>query len=203
VLSLRPEKQIDNSIEDPYFQRYKLISTVFRFCAFLGWLELYRQEVTFLHSGDNRHSKELDQAIGLIRGDLADGQLNMADDWTDWRDTLIFREELRAIGEAMVETRGTSRTVMGYGGFCEQVDASVPSPTKTWAAVVMNFLLDLEVDRRDFRQTRLKRLLVHLVALVELLGETEIEKHLLDARTKWEAAVRGSAEPDAVADGGA
>src|SRR5258708_320658 len=94
VLSSRPEKQIENSIEDPYFQRYKLISTVYRFCSFLGWLELYRQEVTFLHSGNNRHSKDLDQAIGLIRGDLADGQLNKAKDWPQWRDTLIFREEL-------------------------------------------------------------------------------------------------------------
>lgn len=36
VLASRPERQLDNSTKDPYFQRYKLVSTAYRFCAFLG-----------------------------------------------------------------------------------------------------------------------------------------------------------------------
>jgi len=68
VLASRPERQLDNSIKDPYFQRYKLVSTAYRFCALLGWLELYRQEITYLHSGRSKHSKDLERAIGLIRG---------------------------------------------------------------------------------------------------------------------------------------
>src|SRR5574341_1144014 len=98
VLASRPKKQIENSIEDAYFQRYKLLSAAYRLSAFLGWLELYRQEITFLHSGNNRHAKALDVAVDRIRSDLADGQINMAEDWPEWRDTLVFREELRAIG---------------------------------------------------------------------------------------------------------
>jgi hypothetical protein len=36
-----------NSSDDPYYKRYRLLSTVYRLCAFLGWLELYRQEPAF------------------------------------------------------------------------------------------------------------------------------------------------------------
>ncbi len=189
VLSLRPDRQIENTTKDPYFQHYKLVSTAYRFCAFLGWLELYRQEITFLNSGSNRLSRELERAINSIREDLADGQLNTAQDWPEWRDTLIFREELRAIGESMIESRGASRSVIGYGRFCELLEANDSSPTKKWATVLLNFVLDLETERRDFRQIRLKRLLVHLVGLLELLEDAAIEKRLIEARNRWRAAV--------------
>jgi hypothetical protein len=189
VLSLRPSRQIENSTDDPYFQHYKLVSTAYRFCAFLGWLELYRQEITFLHSGSNKHSRELEQAIGLIRADFADGQLNKAKNWLEWRDTLIFREELRAIGESMIESRGASRSIIGYGRFCELLEANDSSPTKKWSTVLLNFVLDLETQRDDFRQIRLKRLLVHLVGLLELLEVASIEKHLVEARNRWSVVV--------------
>jgi hypothetical protein len=184
VLESRPERQVDNSIEDPYFQRYKLLSTVYRFCAFLGWLELYRQEITYLHLGSNKHSRELERAIGLIRADLADGQLNKAADWHGWRDTLIFREELRAIGESMIESRGPTRTVMGYGRFADLFDSNGTSPTRRWSRVFLNFLLDPEAGL-DFRQTRMQRLVVHLVGLMALLDEASIENFLVEARDKW------------------
>src|SRR5215469_13697512 len=48
-------------------QQYKLISTIYRFCALLGWLELYRQEVTFLDSGRNRDNERLERCIRHIR----------------------------------------------------------------------------------------------------------------------------------------
>jgi hypothetical protein len=189
VLASRPERQLDNSIKDPYFQRYKLVSTAYRFCALLGWLELYRQEITYLHSGKSKHSKELERAIGLIRADLADGQLNQAENWQDWRDTLIFREELRAIGESMIEARGATRTIMGYGRFTELFDSDSASPLQRWAHVLVNFLLDPVVERPDFRQTRLQLLVVHLVDLMALLDEASVEKFLIEARSKWERAM--------------
>src|SRR6266581_891878 len=43
VLDQHPKQLEANLASDPYFQRYRLVSTVFRLCAFLGWLELYRQ----------------------------------------------------------------------------------------------------------------------------------------------------------------
>lgn len=176
-----PSKQLRNDIDDPYFRRYKLISTVYRFSAFFAWLELYRQEITLLRSGNNTHTRALESAVDEIRSDLADGQLNKARDWGSWRDVLVFREELRAIGEALIETRGDTRTVMGYGRFCEEIESSAPNAVQRWFPVVLNFLLDLETHGKDFRQTRLKRMLVHLVALLELLKDAPIETYLKDA----------------------
>lgn len=185
VFMSRPEKQIDNNIDDPYFRRYKLLSTSYRFCALFGWLELYRQEVTYLRSSSNRHSRQFERAVELIREDLADGQLNKADNWEEWRDTLVFREELRAIGESMIEAQGTTRTVIGYGRFVELLDSATPNSTQRWTHVLLNFLLDLQAERPDFRRTRLERLVVHLVGLMTLLDHESIDEPLVLARNKW------------------
>ena len=178
VLASRPEKQVENSIHDPYFQRYKLVSTAYRLSAFMAWVELYRQELTFLHPGNNAHALTLERAVGLIRSDLADGQLNHADDWDKWKDTLVFREELRAIGESLIETRGSTRTVMGYGKYCDQLEATTANAVQRWSPVVLNFFLGLEMNGRDFRQTRMKRLFVHLVDLMRLIDHNSIEPYL-------------------------
>jgi hypothetical protein len=190
VLVSKPERQVHNGIDDPYFQRYKLISTAYRFCAFLGWIELYRQDGTYLHSGNNELSKKLEAAVELVRADLADGQLNMADDWEEWRDTLIFREELRAIGESMIEARGDLRTIMGYCRYVDLIDSDKPSPTQNWTKVILNFLLDLESTDRDFRQTRLKRLVVHLVDLMEFLDADSIQSYLISYRKNWRGVIQ-------------
>ncbi len=178
VLATRPEKQVKNSIHDPYFQRYKLISTAYRLSAFMAWVELYRQELTFLHPGNNAHAVKLERAVSLIRSDLADGQLNKAENWCEWRDTLVFREELRAVGESLIEIRGSTRSVMGYGRYCEQLEAATLNAVQRWSPVVLNFFLDLQPNGNDFRQTRLKRLLVHLVDLMRLIDHQAIEPYL-------------------------
>lgn len=182
VLKTNPDRQVHNSLDDPYFQKHKLLSSVYRLAAFLGWLELYRQEVTYLRSGSNPHSKALEDAVNFIRSDLADGQINKAYDWKEWRDTLIFRDELRAIGEAMIETRGATRAVFGYGRFLEAVEAETETSIKKWFPVVSNFLLDLEIERKDFRRIRIKRLFVHLVDLMKLLEATSVEQWLIQKR---------------------
>ena len=100
---------------DSYFQRYKLESTVYRLCALFGWFELYRQEVVFLRSNRAKHNRKLESAIAAIREVIADGQMNASEDWIDWTDNLIFREEQRAIGAMMITSAGPMRTGMGYG----------------------------------------------------------------------------------------
>jgi hypothetical protein len=184
VVQLHPDRQVTNNIDDPYFQRYKLVSTAYRLCSFLGWLELYRQEVVFLHSGNNKHSKRLEDTLAKIRSDLADGQLNTAEDWLEWKDALIFREELRAIGESMLETHGSSRAVMGYGKFCEVFDSGPAMCANRWISVVLNFTLDLEVNR-DFRKIRIARLMTHLIDLLELLDNAKLAKYFSDARAQY------------------
>jgi hypothetical protein len=190
VLATDPKKQIENSIEDAYYQKYKLLSTAYRLCAFLAWLELYRQEITFLHSGDNKQARAFAIAVSRIRGDLADGQINVAEDWHEWRDTLIFREELRAIGESFIEARWGARSVMGYGRYCEQLECDSPNAVRRWTPVVLNFYLDLEAGGKDFRQVRIERIYVHRVDLNLLFDELSFEPYQLESYAKLQRCVR-------------
>jgi hypothetical protein len=169
VRKSRPVMQVENSVEDAYFMRYKLLSTTYRIAAFFGWLELYRQDITFLPCRTNVQAVALDQLLDPIRSDFADGHLNKAKDWESWADYLIFREELRAIGEAMIEVSNAGRTVIGYGRFCEMLESTELSAMSRWSPLIFSFLFNLQDDGRDFRKTRLKRLFVHFVALANFL----------------------------------
>jgi hypothetical protein len=114
LLASTPEGPAVNSAADPRFKKYRLVSTVYRLCAFFGWVELYRQDTTYLDSDDGSGGGRVDRAIYAVRSDLADGQLNKARDWEEWHDVLVFREEQRAIGESMIVTIWGARTVVGY-----------------------------------------------------------------------------------------
>src|SRR6266498_1663764 len=57
-----------------YFCRYKFMSTIFRLSAFLGWLELYRQELVFVDTEGSEMTELLEPKLEKIRQDLADGQ---------------------------------------------------------------------------------------------------------------------------------
>jgi hypothetical protein len=146
-----------NSDDDPYFQKYRLVSTTYRLCAFLGWLELYRQDVTFLDTGRRRANRSLEKALNRVRSDLADGHLNEAEDWFKWRDRLIFREEQRAIGDGMITSGAGSRLVMGYREFSILFKEAAAMDSLWWLRVARNFLLDLETSW-DFRRERLRRM---------------------------------------------
>jgi len=106
-----------NSADNTHFRIYKLHGSVYRLCAFFGWIELYRREVAFLDAGHDGKNVRLEACIHAVQGALADGQLNEHADWNQWTDRLIFREEQRAIGEAMIRGTGTDRHVLGYGAF--------------------------------------------------------------------------------------
>jgi hypothetical protein len=181
VLESRPERQEENSVNDPYFKRYKLVSTVYRLSSFLAWLELYRQEITFLHPGNNKQAKLLEEAVEKIRCDLADGHLNNAPDWPEWRDTLIFREELRAIGESLIESRGNIRTVMGYSRYCEYLESSSSNVVERWFSVALNFLMNLQSGGKDFRLIRLQRIFIHLLDLIRTFNEGPLDSYFQQA----------------------
>jgi hypothetical protein len=189
VLTIDPTGQRKNTIHDPYFQKYKLVSTIYRLCAFLGWLELYRQETVFLDSGRAQHTRNLEQCIQAIRGDLADGHINTAEDWNEWRDCLIFREELRAIGESMLDVREKVRAVVGYARFCDLFGSDGNESWKRWIGTVTSLLLDLEIHRRDFRRVRMQRLAVHLVDLLILLDDKGPAQRFLNLRARYASAV--------------
>ena len=174
VRTSTPMAPTEVTTDDPYYQRYKLESSVYRLAAFLGWLELFRQDIVFLDSGQRKLNRQVESALKRIRAALADGQLNEASDWQTWRDALIFREEQRAIGEQMIVRRGDDRVVMGYAEFLKQY-RSVPEDP--WLTVAERFLLDLERDR-DFRRYRLRLLTRGLIDLVEFLEPSRTTERL-------------------------
>jgi hypothetical protein len=185
LLTSNPPVMVVNSAEDEYYQRYKLLSTIYRLCACMGWLELYRRDITFLDSGHNRTNAKFQSLVEKLRSSLADGQLNRARDWHKWKDSLIFREEQRAIGEVMID--GGGDRVIGYSDFCERFDAAENSSVKRWLNVAAGFLLDLrsaERSQKDFRQARCLLLIDHGISLIECLDSRRVNEYLLELRMK-------------------
>jgi hypothetical protein len=176
VLDAVPDELKANSSDDPYYKRYRLLSTVYRLCAFLGWLELYRQDVTFLDTGRQSENQRFEEALARLRDDLADGRLNKAHDWRDWRDRLIFREEQRAIGETMIASSTTSRVVIGYGTFCTLFIRAASDESLWSLRVACNFFLNLE-DTKDFRRERLALMRQHLRTMIEVLRPETAKKY--------------------------
>jgi hypothetical protein len=166
VLDAKAAQLVTNSDNDPHYKKYRLLSTVYRLCAFLAWLEIYRQDVTFLDTGQNSENEQFEEALAWFRQTLADGQLNT--DYANNRDGLIFREEQRAIGEAMITTIGNSRVVVGYGTFCTLFTRAGSEEALWPLRIVSNFFLDLE-PANDFRQKRLEMMTEHLGTIIAVL----------------------------------
>src|SRR6185503_14617270 len=143
----------------------------------------------FLDSGSRGSNQDFDTCIRAIQAHLADGQLNDASDWESWHDVLIFREEQRAIGEAMIRASGPSRSVMGYGAFCELFDSDA-GPSGRWLVTVSNFLLD-PASERDFRRVRLQLLAADLVDLVDVLDHARVTTDMEQFRVKTRRALPG------------
>jgi len=173
LLQIQPTRMTANSAHDEYFQRYKFISTLYRLCAWLGWVELYRQDVAFLDSGRQKTKADFEHHVNAMRSSLADGHLNNAEDWLDWTDSLIFREEQRAIGEFMLDLN--RRAVLGYGSFHEKFIVAGSCPTNQWIGVATNFLSELKsvpgAAARDCRRARCLLAVKHGVSLIECLNE--------------------------------
>jgi hypothetical protein len=165
---------------DQYFCRYKCQSTAYRLAALLGWLELYRQEIVFLDTGKSTANRRLYDILQQIRSDLADGHLNEASDWNEWSDSLIFREEQRAIGETLIKQEGGTRLIASYGTFISLLEAKDDAGAKRWLQVLTNFFLD-PAPSKDFRRIRYNRLFVHLVDLVRALDAKTLPSRLTDA----------------------
>lgn len=180
----KPQPSI-NSADDLYYKRYKLVSTVYRLSAWLGWSELYRRSVTFLDSGNSEANQRLELQVRKIRLDLADGRLNAADDWEAWTDALIFREEQRAIGESMISESGMNPVgVLGYAGFCKAFEVSIGDTDTNWLQTGASFILNLKASKtvKDFRRVRCLRIICHLIDLVDLLDPKRLTGDMKNLR---------------------
>jgi hypothetical protein len=139
--------------------------------------------VLVLHSESKRITK-IETVLQAIRSDIADGQLNQHDDWETWRDRLIFREELRGIGECMA-CPTPQQGIVGYATFCGYVLQGVRTE---WTNVCFNFFMNLD-EKKDFRRERFFRLVVHLYDLLDSLDEKRIPDYISTTRARYKLPV--------------
>lgn len=171
-----------NDRSDPHYRHYKLVSTLYRFCSFLGWVELYRREVMTLPESAAGQRAKLEERLAAIRISLADGQIQTADDWETWTDRLIFREELRALGELMINSDDTGPLIIGYSRFCVMLNESA---FEGWAGVLLNFFLLNGDGEKDFRKERFRRLIIDLCRLAHFLDKDRVPADCKDWDEKY------------------
>jgi hypothetical protein len=169
-------KSTINSDSDYYFRKYKLVSTAYRFCSFLGWLEIYRRDTVFLSSGDFEKDGQFDKCISKFRSALSDGQLNTFENWQEWSDYLVFREELRAVGESMAKSASNSYQIMGYADFEDLLEGKNASGHR-WLTSTLHFFVN-QKNHNEFRKIRFCLILISLCDLIVLLGDNELPIHL-------------------------
>ena len=169
------------AVNDHYL-RYRFVSNVYRLCSFLGWVELYRRDIGSLNVDELDRNRRLDACLRNIQSVLADGWINQHKDWQDWSDCLIFREELRAIGHAMLPP-SDNLCILDFGSFTSVLEHD-PDGTEAarWFVQAAQFFECLKRDQ-DFRLIRMRMLVVYLTDLMELLQPKRIDRsHITTAK---------------------
>jgi hypothetical protein len=166
--------------DSSFYRQYKFESTLYWFCAFLGWLELYRVEGRFVNVEREHLALGLDAKIDRIQSFLADRKLNATQNWNDWNDRVIFREEQRAIGQMMLTIafdKGPS--VLGYKDFCDTVLPAKPR----WVQIVESFFDGIQSTlQNDFRLIRIRGLCILLIDVIRDLHALASDSPLLGRR---------------------
>ena len=174
--------QVIYNNDDLHHRKAKLTSTIYRLCAVLGWLELYRQELAYPDNKPSQNNTDLDRIRKLIDSALADNQLR-PESHTTWKDPLIFREEQRAVAQMMIIGADDKRSVMGYYDFHRMLNDSSAKEQQHWINIIANVLTDPRSDGQDFRPFRLDLMIVHIVDLIQVLEGQNVPRHFQDWRT--------------------
>lgn len=177
LLRTKPGRERHAGITDHYLL-YRFTSNVYRLCTFLGWIELYRRDIGTLDVDSIDRNHRLEACLNDIRCALADGWINQHDNWRDWGDCMIFREELRAIGHRMA-TPDQRLCVMDFGTFSEILERDPDgNGDGKWFVQAAHFFENLK-RVEDFRIVRMKMLVAHLTALMELLQPGRVDPQYL------------------------
>lgn len=175
---------------DPFYQKYDFVDLVYRLCAVLGWMELYRVDPTFLSgSADDRRAIEgsfraIRIALGAAFDDEKIAKAPSTDAGATWADGVILDDDQRAIGETMLNpaTKDASPAVIGYAAFCvhrfrfaarDPVTGSIRVGDQDfWIWNATRFVIDMgsAPPAEDFRRERLKKVLRELGKLDVVLG---------------------------------
>ena len=177
----QPPRPPTFSPDDPYYQKYQLVDTVYRVCALFGWLELYRRDPSFL-SGPPREKEVLEECFRRIRdafGEELSKEKKEKELGEGWVDGLILKDDQRAIGEKMLE-RDAPGVVIGYAAFCERLfripRANDPvgayeGSQNYWIWNATRFIVEFRQPQpaRDFKRHRIKKVLFELEELLKIL----------------------------------
>ncbi|WEK02157.1 MAG: hypothetical protein P0Y59_10910 [Candidatus Sphingomonas phytovorans] len=170
-----PVRREPNATASDHYIRYRFVSNVYRLCSFLGWVELYRRDIGTLNVEALDRNRALDACLHNIQSVLADGWINQHQDWRDWRDCLVFREEQRAIGHAMA-VPGDGLCVLDFGTFTSALEGNPDGKATTrWFVQAAQFYECLKREK-DFRLIRMRMLVVYLTDLMELLQPLRIDR---------------------------
>lgn len=170
-------------VSDHYLQ-YRFVSNAYRLCSFLGWTELYRRDIGTLDVDALDRNHQLEACLMNIRCAIADGWINQHDNIAGWRDTLIFREELRAIGHRMAAD-GSDLALLDFGSFWELLRNDPKGAKKArWFVQAAHFYENLE-RTGDFRIVRLRMILVFLTDMMEVLQPGRIKRSHIETAIAW------------------
>lgn len=179
---------------DRYYLKYDLVDCIYRLCAFLGWLELYRTDSKFLRGPSPAKQQQIECFFAEIRRDLADEFIDEKKQLgrTDWCDGFILEEDQRAIGEQMLDREQSE--VIGYAAFCERLFCSPKRDNPTgweiskhqnwWVWNATRFIFELNLKgigrssgqqepmvQQTFALTRISRMEGHCAELETLIRQ--------------------------------
>jgi hypothetical protein len=170
-------------VSDHYLQ-YRFVSNVYRLCSFLGWVELYRRDIGTLDVDSIDRNHLLEACLSNIQGPLADGWINQHEDIKSWRDCLVFREELRAIGNRMIAP-GKELGVIDFGTFYEALRADFKGTGEArWFHQAALFFDGLGTEK-DFRRVRFRMLVIFLTDLMEVLQPGRLKRPYIWTALDW------------------
>jgi hypothetical protein len=171
--------------DEARFREYARDNTLYVFAEYLGWVEIVRQEVSFLDLGDEQRSRELNERFERVRTALLTDHLP--------RPFMIFHGQQRAIGELMIEEidapmAGPQRTCMGYAAFAakqaDPVFAEWFKPLRESLEAAAS-VSDVDLGRLYMVQRSLVALLDHLDPGNVLFPPTSREKLPLPDALSW------------------
>lgn len=176
-----PKRPKRPSRSDRYYLKYDLVDSIYRLCAFLGWLELYRTDPAFMRGPSSSKQARIERLFEQVRRDLGAELVEERRHagCETWRDGFILADDQRAIGETMLNADRSA--VIGYAAFCERLfrdpervdptDWEKPGSQNWWVWNATRFVVELNpqsapdpdgAERPTFAIKRVERLLAHL-----------------------------------------
>lgn len=138
---------------DPHRSQVAVLSTLYRFAIYLGWVHVMESRVIQLRFAEDENTRGAVEAIRQVARTLSSDSF----DWTDGRSRLmLWREEQRAIG-GLMRLEGQQEQLIGFETFVERYERTF----KRWLQSVAQDLSIQGIDeseRLEQLQTRLSTL---------------------------------------------